>query len=121
MANSGDPGGFGLSLRTFDNHPTIWHSGRINGFTAETMCSLRLCRSSTHKFEAANPDTVEMTAHPSITGWKTAPRASGADAAASVLFHDSGGIVLSGVAELGVFSIQMEIRPKRNVATRLLA
>jgi hypothetical protein len=70
---------------------------------------------------AANPDTVEMTAHPSITGWKTAPRASGADAAASVLFHDSGGIMLSGVAELGVFSIQMEIRPKRNVATRLLA
>jgi hypothetical protein len=62
-----------------------------------------------------------LTAHPSITGWKTAPHASGADDAASVLFPDSGGIMLSGVAELSVFSIQMEIRPKRNVATRLLA
>jgi hypothetical protein len=62
-----------------------------------------------------------MTGHPSITGWKTAPRASGADDAASVLFSNSGGIMLSGVAELSVFSIQMEIRPKRNVATRLLA
>ena len=28
--------------------------------------------------------------------------------------------MLPGVAELSVFSIQMEIRPKRNVATRLL-
>jgi hypothetical protein len=53
-----------------------------------------------------------ITAHPSITGWKTAPRASGADDAASVLFSDSGGIMLSGVAELSVFSMQMEIRPK---------
>jgi hypothetical protein len=62
-----------------------------------------------------------VTAHPSITGWKTAPRASGADDVASVLFFDSGGIMLSGVAEFSVFSMQMEIRPKRNVATRLLA
>jgi len=62
-----------------------------------------------------------MTAHPSITGWKTAPRASGADDAALSPFSDSGGIMLSGVAELSVFSIQMEIRPKRNVAKRLLA
>jgi hypothetical protein len=54
-----------------------------------------------------------LTAHPSITGWKTAPRASGADDAASVLFPDSGGIMLSGVAELSVFSIQIEIRPKK--------
>ncbi|MGD0446728.1 MAG: hypothetical protein ABSA39_22560 [Edaphobacter sp.] len=51
---------------------------------------------------------------------KTAPRTSGADDAASVLFSNSGGIMLSGVAELSVFSIQMEIRPKRKVATRLL-
>jgi D-alanyl-D-alanine carboxypeptidase len=28
--------GFGLALRTFDNRPTIWHNGLINGFTAET-------------------------------------------------------------------------------------
>jgi len=28
--------GFGLFLRTFDNHPTIWHGGLINGFAAET-------------------------------------------------------------------------------------
>jgi hypothetical protein len=62
-----------------------------------------------------------ITGNPSITGWKTAPRASGADDAASVLFSDSGGIMLSGVAELSVFSIQMEIRPKRKVAARLLA
>src|ERR1700691_1416021 len=27
--------GFGLFLRTVDNHPTIWHSGGINGFAAE--------------------------------------------------------------------------------------
>jgi hypothetical protein len=52
---------------------------------------------------------------------ETAPRASGADDAASVLFSDSGGIMLSGVAELSVFGIQMEIRPKRNVAKMLLA
>jgi hypothetical protein len=37
------------------------------------------------------------------------------------VFPDSGGIMLSGVAELSVFSLQVEIRPKRNVATRLLA
>jgi hypothetical protein len=67
------------------------------------------------------PPCARVNAHPSITGWKTAPRASGADDAASVLFPDSGGIMLSGVAELSVFSIQMEIRPKRNVATRSLA
>ena len=58
------------------------------------------------------PPCARVTAHPSITGWKTAPRASGADDAASVLFPDSGGIMLSGVAELSVYSIQMEIRPK---------
>jgi D-alanyl-D-alanine carboxypeptidase len=28
--------GFGLALRTWDNRPTIWHSGGINGFSAET-------------------------------------------------------------------------------------
>lgn len=28
--------GFGLGLRTFNNRPTIWHNGRVNGFTAET-------------------------------------------------------------------------------------
>jgi D-alanyl-D-alanine carboxypeptidase len=32
----GDSYGFGLFLRTFDNHPTIWHGGLINGFAAET-------------------------------------------------------------------------------------
>ena len=71
--------------------------------------------------EAGVHSSGRVTAHPSITGWKTAPRASGADDAASVLFPDSGGIMLSGVAELTVFSIQREIRPKMNVATRLLA
>ena len=28
--------GFGLGLRPFNNRPTIWHNGLINGFTAET-------------------------------------------------------------------------------------
>ena len=55
-------------------------------------------------FVSHNPGRV--AGHPSITGWKTAPRASGADDAALVLFPDSGGIMLSGVAELSVFSIQ---------------
>ena len=73
------------------------------------------------RMESEIGDSAWITAHPSIIGWKTAPRASGADDAASVLFSDSDGIMLSGVAELSVFSIQMEIRPKRNVATRLLA
>jgi hypothetical protein len=56
-----------------------------------------------------------ITARPSNTGWKTAPRASGADDAALSPFSDSGGIMLSGVAELTVFSIQMEIRPKKEL------
>ncbi len=52
--------GFGLFLRTFDNHPTIWHSGGINGFTAENNVFLDsgldvvvLTNSDT-----ANPDTI---------------------------------------------------------------
>jgi hypothetical protein len=36
-----------------------------------------------------------VTAHPSITGWKTAPRAFGADDAASVLFrHEVAGLIV---------------------------
>jgi hypothetical protein len=45
-----------------------------------------------------------VTARPSITGRKTAPPATGADDAASVNFSYSGGIMLSGVAELSVFA-----------------
>jgi beta-lactamase family protein len=52
--------GFGLFLRTFDNHPTIWHSGGINGFTAENngfldsgFAVVVLTNS-----DAADPDTI---------------------------------------------------------------
>jgi hypothetical protein len=58
-----------------------------------------------------------MTAHPPIPGWKTAPRASGANDAASVLFSDSGGIMLSGVAELSVFSIPAQPQPEKPTST----
>jgi hypothetical protein len=41
------------------------------------------------------PPCARVTAHPSITGWKTAPRASGADDAASVLFrHEVAGLIV---------------------------
>ncbi len=36
MPGQGGTYGFGLGLRTFNNRPTIWHNGAINGFTAET-------------------------------------------------------------------------------------
>jgi D-alanyl-D-alanine carboxypeptidase len=52
--------GFGLSLRTFDNHPTIWHSGGINGFTAETNVFLDsgFAVVVLTNSDAANPDTI---------------------------------------------------------------
>jgi D-alanyl-D-alanine carboxypeptidase len=62
--NSSIPGGgsygFGLSLRTFDNHPTIWHGGRINGFTAETNVFLDsgFAVVVLTNSDAADPDTI---------------------------------------------------------------
>jgi CubicO group peptidase (beta-lactamase class C family) len=52
--------GFGLFLRTFDNHPTIWHSGGINGFTAETNVFLDsgFAVVVLTNSDAANPDTI---------------------------------------------------------------
>jgi hypothetical protein len=52
--------GFGLSLRTFDNHPTIWHSGGINGFTTENNVFLDSGFSVVvlTNSDAANPDTI---------------------------------------------------------------
>ena len=52
--------GFGLFLRTFDNHPTIWHGGLINGFAAETDVFLDTGFTVVvlTNSDAANPDTV---------------------------------------------------------------
>ncbi len=52
--------GFGLSLRTFDNHPTIWHGGAINGFTAENNVFLDsgFAVVVLTNSDAVNPDTI---------------------------------------------------------------
>jgi D-alanyl-D-alanine carboxypeptidase len=52
--------GFGLFLRPFDNHPTIWHSGGINGFTAENNVFLDsgLAVVVLANSDAADPDTI---------------------------------------------------------------
>jgi D-alanyl-D-alanine carboxypeptidase len=52
--------GFGLALRPFDNRPTIWHNGLINGFTAETDVFLDsgLAVVVLTNSDAANPDTI---------------------------------------------------------------
>ena len=52
--------GFGLSLRTFDNHPTIWHNGAINGFTAESNVFLDsgFAVVVLTNSDAANPDPI---------------------------------------------------------------
>jgi hypothetical protein len=52
--------GFGLSLPTIDNHPTIWHSGGINGFTAETDVFLDsgLALVVLTNSQTADPDTL---------------------------------------------------------------
>jgi D-alanyl-D-alanine carboxypeptidase len=52
--------GFGLSLRTFDNHPTIWHGGAINGFTTETNVFLDsgFAVVVLTNSDAADPDTI---------------------------------------------------------------
>ena len=52
--------GFGLFLRTFDNHPTIWHGGLINGFAGETNVFLDtgLAVVVLTNSDAANPDTI---------------------------------------------------------------
>jgi CubicO group peptidase (beta-lactamase class C family) len=52
--------GFGLFLRTFDNHPTIWHGGGINGFTGETNVFLDsgFAVVVLTNSDAANPDTI---------------------------------------------------------------
>jgi CubicO group peptidase (beta-lactamase class C family) len=52
--------GFGLFLRPFDNHPTIWHGGGINGFTAENNVFLDSGFSVVvlTNSDAANPDTI---------------------------------------------------------------
>jgi D-alanyl-D-alanine carboxypeptidase len=52
--------GFGLFLRTFDNHPTIWHGGLINGFAAETNVFLDtgLALEVLTNSDAANTDTI---------------------------------------------------------------
>lgn len=56
----GESYGFGLSLRTIDNHPTIWHSGGINGFTAETDVFLDsgLALVVLTNSQTADPDTL---------------------------------------------------------------
>jgi CubicO group peptidase (beta-lactamase class C family) len=60
--------GLGLFLRTFNNRPTIWHGGSINGFTAETDVFLDsgfavvvLINSDT-----ANPDAIATTIMSSV-------------------------------------------------------
>jgi CubicO group peptidase (beta-lactamase class C family) len=52
--------GFGLGLRTFDNRPTIWHNGLINGFAAETDVFLDsgLAVVVLTNSDAANPDAI---------------------------------------------------------------
>jgi D-alanyl-D-alanine carboxypeptidase len=52
--------GFGLFLRTFDNRPTIWHGGLINGFAAETDVFLDsgLAVVVLTNSDAANPDAI---------------------------------------------------------------
>jgi D-alanyl-D-alanine carboxypeptidase len=52
--------GFGLFLRTFDNHPTIWHGGLINGFAAETDVFLDTGFTVVvlTNSDVANPDTI---------------------------------------------------------------
>jgi CubicO group peptidase (beta-lactamase class C family) len=52
--------GFGLALGPFDNHATIWHNGRINGFTAETDVFLDsgFAVVVLTNSDAANPDTI---------------------------------------------------------------
>jgi D-alanyl-D-alanine carboxypeptidase len=52
--------GFGLALRTFDNRPTIWHNGLINGFAAETDVFLDsgFAVVVLTNSDAANPDTI---------------------------------------------------------------
>lgn len=52
--------GFGLALRAFDNRPTIWHNGLINGFTAETDVFLDsgLAVVVLTNSDAANPDAI---------------------------------------------------------------
>jgi D-alanyl-D-alanine carboxypeptidase len=52
--------GFGLFLRTFDNHPTIWHGGLINGFAAETNVFLDtgLALEVLTNSDAANTDAI---------------------------------------------------------------
>ena len=52
--------GFGLFLRTFDNHPTIWHGGLINGFTGETNVFLDsgLAVVVLTNLDSADPDSI---------------------------------------------------------------
>lgn len=54
--------GFGLGLRTFNNRPTIWHNGRINGFTAETDVFLDtgFALVVLTNSDAANPDAIAV-------------------------------------------------------------
>ena len=55
--------GFGLFLRTFDNHATIWHSGGINGFTADNNVFLDSGFAVVvfTNSDAANPDAIATT------------------------------------------------------------
>ena len=55
--------GFGLALRTFDNHATIWHDGLINGFTAETNVFLDsgLAIVVLTNSDGADPDSISTT------------------------------------------------------------
>lgn len=55
--------GFGLALRTFDNHPTIWHNGLINGFAAETDVFLDsgFAVVVLTDSDAADPDAIATT------------------------------------------------------------
>jgi D-alanyl-D-alanine carboxypeptidase len=52
--------GFGLFLRSFDNHPTIWHGGLINGFTGETNVFLDsgLAVVVLTNLDTADPDSI---------------------------------------------------------------
>ena len=54
--------GFGLGLRTFNNRPTIWHNGAINGFTAETDVFLDsgFAVVVLTNSDVANPDAIAM-------------------------------------------------------------
>jgi D-alanyl-D-alanine carboxypeptidase len=55
--------GFGLFLRSFAGHPTIWHSGGINGFSAETDVFLDsgLAVVVLTNSDKADPDSIATT------------------------------------------------------------